>query len=98
MLMLSSSFFFPHLTYYLRPSSRNSHPGSRSRLFCPPHPLRFVPCIFITRRFQLFLASSTRVELFIYTLGHPFARDFRQRKTAFAAIAVGRCSVFGFHF
>ena len=36
--------------------------------------------------------------LFIYTLGHPFASDFRQRKTVFDAIVVGRWSVFSFHF
>ena len=36
---------------------------------CPlPCPLRFVPCIFIARRFQLFLPSSTRVELCLPTL------------------------------
>ena len=29
----------------------------------PPLPLRFVPCIFIARRSQLFVPSSTRVEL-----------------------------------
>ena len=34
-----------------------------------PYPLRFVPCVFIARRFQLFLPSSTRVELFSPTLG-----------------------------
>ena len=45
------------------PPSRNSDPGSHSRLFSPPYPLRFVPCNFIGRRFQLFLPSSTRVEL-----------------------------------
>ena len=35
----------------------------------PPSPLRFVPSIFIARRFQLFLPSSTRVELCLPTLG-----------------------------
>ena len=34
----------------------------------PPSPLRFVLCIFITMRFQLFLPSSTRVELCLPTL------------------------------
>ena len=34
----------------------------------------------------------------VYTLGHSLARDFRQRKTVFHAIVVGRWSVFGFHF
>ena len=51
------------------PPSRNSDPGSHSRLFCPPPPLRFVPCIFIARRFQLFIPSSTHVELCLPTLG-----------------------------
>ena len=62
--------------YHLRPSvslpprlSRNSDPGSHSRLFSPHSPLRFVPCISIARRFQLFLPSSTRVELCLPTLG-----------------------------
>ena len=57
---------------YSLPPSRNSDPGShsiRSRLFPPPYPLRFVPCIFIGKRFQLFLPSSTRVELCLPTLG-----------------------------
>ena len=31
--------------------------------------------------------------LFIYSLGHPFARDLRQRKTVFDAIVVGRWPV-----
>ena len=35
----------------------------------PPSPLRFVPCIFIARRFQLFLLSSTCVELCSRTPG-----------------------------
>ena len=35
----------------------------------PPSALWFVPCIFIARRFQLFLPSSTRVELRLPTLG-----------------------------
>ena len=34
-----------------------------------PSPLRFVPSIFIARRFQLFLPSSTCVELCLPTLG-----------------------------
>ena len=50
--------------------SRNSDPGSHSRLFSPPtSPLRFVPCFFIATIFQLFLPSSTRVELCLPTLG-----------------------------
>ena len=48
-LFLFLFIFFP--IYYLRPSfslppSRNSDPVSHSRLFSPPSPLRFVPCIF----------------------------------------------------
>ena len=41
--------------------SRSSGPRSHCRPFSPPSPLRFVPCIFITKRFQLFprrLASN----------------------------------------
>ena len=58
-----SSFFsllFFHPIYYLRPSfslppSRNSYPGSHSRLFLPPpFPRRFAPCGFIARRLQPF--------------------------------------------
>ena len=41
----------------------------RSRLFFPPSHLWFVLCIFIARRLQLFLLSSTRVELCLPTLG-----------------------------
>ena len=36
---------------------------------CSPYPLLFVPCIFIAIRFQLFLPSSTRVELCFPTVG-----------------------------
>ena len=55
---LSSPFFF------LPPiNSRNSDPGSHSRLFFPLHT---VARIFIARRFQLFLPSSTCVELCAY--------------------------------
>ena len=42
-------------------------PRSHSRSFFPPAALRFVPCIFIARRFQLFFRPwSTRVELCLY--------------------------------
>ena len=60
--LLSSPF------YSLSPS-RNSDPGSHSRLFSPP--THYGPCLafFIARRFQLFLHSSTRVELCLPTLG-----------------------------
>ena len=41
----------------------------RGHLTCfSPSPLRFVPWIFIARKFQLFLPSSTRVELCLPTL------------------------------
>ena len=36
--------------------------------YSPPSPLRFVLCISVARRFQLFLPSSTRVELCLPTL------------------------------
>ena len=36
------------------PPSRDSDPGSHSRLSSPLSPLRFVPCIFIARRFSSF--------------------------------------------
>ena len=64
-------FFLPShvlLSYYLRSSFSLSllvvtqirrHIAGSSL----PFPLRFVPCIFIARRFELFLPSSTRVEL-----------------------------------
>ena len=63
--------FFCHPVYYLHPfflapslvatQIRGHIAGS-----FPPSPPRFVPCIFIARRFQLFLPSSTRVELRLY--------------------------------
>ena len=66
------SFFFPsHLLFspfYSLPPSRNSDPASHSRLFPPTH---YGSCLafFIATRFQLFLPSSTRVELCLPTLG-----------------------------
>ena len=70
--------FFVHHIYYVRPSILSilfsllvvtqirGHIAGSS----PPLPaLRFVPCFFIARRFQLFLPSSTRVELFLLALG-----------------------------
>ena len=54
--LMSSPFFLSLVP------SRNSDPGSHSRLFCP---LAF----FFARRFQLFLPSSTRVEVYLPTLG-----------------------------
>ena len=61
---LSSSPFFS--LSFLR--SRNSDPESHSRLFPPTH---YGSCLafFFARRFQLFFPSSTRVELFLPTLG-----------------------------
>ena len=62
-----SSFSIPFIIFvpfFSLPPSRNSDPGSHSRRFSPPpHYARFVPCIFIVTRLQLFLPSSTRVEL-----------------------------------
>ena len=52
-LLFSIPFIIFALLLPLLPS-RSSDPGSHSRLF-PLYPLRFVPCIFIARRFQLFL-------------------------------------------
>ena len=69
-------FFFPsHLLsspFYLYPFplSRNSDdPGSHSKLFSPPTHYGSCLAFFIARRFQLFLLSSTRVELCLPTLG-----------------------------
>ena len=68
--ILTVPFIIFALLFSLPPiNSRNSDPGSHSRLFSPPYLLRFVPCIFIARKFQLFLPSSTRVELCLPTLG-----------------------------
>ena len=70
----STGFYFPSRLLsspfcFSLPPSRNSDPGSRSSLF-PPSPLRFEHCIYNSGRFQLFiLPSSTRVELFLPTLG-----------------------------
>ena len=51
-----------------------SIPPSRTQILgniegsSPAYPLRFVPSIFVATRFQLFLPSSTRVELCVPTL------------------------------
>ena len=72
LLQLFFFCFFSHLVFltllFSLPPSHNSDPGSQQALL-PPCPLRFVPRIFIARRFQLFLPSSTRVELCLPTLG-----------------------------
>ena len=54
--------------------SRISDPGSHSRLFFPPAPYGSGLAFFIARRFQLFLPSSTRVELCLPTLQLPEQR------------------------
>ena len=51
------------------PPSRNSDPGSHSRLFSRSTNYGSCLAFFIARRFQLFLPSSTRVELCVPTLG-----------------------------
>ena len=65
-------FSIPFIIFALRfflPPSPNSDPGSHSRLFpLPTHYGSFL-AFFIKRRFQLFLPSSTRVELCLPTLG-----------------------------
>ena len=61
--LLSSPF------YYLSLLVVTQIRGHIAQALLPPYPLRFVPCIFIARRFQLFLPSSTRVELCLPTLG-----------------------------
>ena len=51
------------------PPNRNADPGSRSRLFSPRTHYGSCLAFVIARRFQLFLASSTRVELCSPTVG-----------------------------
>ena len=69
----SSSFFFiPFIIFALpfsRPPSRNSDPGSHSKHFSTPTHYGSCLAFFVARRFQLFLPSSTRVELCLPTLG-----------------------------
>ena len=75
-LLLSLLLFFClfHPFSYLRPSF--SFPPAavvtqirgHMQALVPPSPLRYVPCSFIARRFQLFPSSSTRVELRLPTL------------------------------
>ena len=72
---LACVFFFAHLLFYLRTfpfsfslPSRSSDPGSLSRLFSPL-PTTVHAFFFIARLFQLFLSSSTRIELCLPTLG-----------------------------
>ena len=62
-------FFFALPPIVTTSYSRNSDLGSHSSLSFPPSHKRLVPCIFIARRFQLFLPSSTRVGLCLPTLG-----------------------------
>ena len=57
------------------PPSRNSDPGSHGRLFSPPTHYDSCLAFFIARRFQLFLPSSTRVELCLPTLAALSAVD-----------------------
>ena len=61
--LLSSPFFFSLLVVtHIR--------GHIEQALLPPrHYARFVPCISIARRFELFLPSSTRIELCLSTLG-----------------------------
>ena len=54
----STPFIIFALLFSLRPS-RNSEPGSHSRLFSPTHYCSSCLAFFIARRLQLFLASST---------------------------------------
>ena len=61
---LSFIIFAPHFALSFLLIVATQIPGSHSRLsFPPPSPLRFGPCIFIARRFRLFLSlvDSRRV-------------------------------------
>ena len=71
-------FVFPHPTYFLRLfflshshscSSRNSDPGSPSRLSSPPPHYGSCLAAYRERRLQLLLPSSTRVEICLPTQG-----------------------------
>ena len=53
---------FAIVALFFLPPSHNSNPGSQSRLYPPPSPLRFVLCLLYRTRLQSFLASSTRFE------------------------------------
>ena len=76
MWVLACPLTFFLQSYYIRPSffseslnSRDSDPGVTWQVLLPPSPPRFVPCFFIARKIQLFFPSSTRVELWLPTLG-----------------------------
>ena len=61
-----SFFSIPFIIFALLfplPPSRNLDPGSRSMLFSAPTHYGSCLAFFFARRFQLFLPSSTRVEL-----------------------------------
>ena len=73
-IIFSKHFFFPipfvvFALLFSLPPSRNSDPGSHSRLFVPHTHCGSCLAFFIARRFQLFLPSSTRVELCLPTPG-----------------------------
>ena len=87
--LLSSPFFFS------LPPSRNSDPRSHNRLFSPPP--HYGSCLqaFIARRFQLFLPSSTRVELCLPTLGTLSSRSFLHNTILY--VRTTACISFYFH-
>ena len=62
-----ASLFTIFVLLFCLPPSRNSDPGSHSRLFSPPP--HYGSCLAFLSREELFLPSSTRVELCLPTLG-----------------------------
>ena len=69
------SLFFFSMTFIIFallfsiPPSRNSDPGSHSRLFCPPYPLRFVPCIFYREKISALSSLVDSRRMWLPTLG-----------------------------
>ena len=57
LVVFSSIPFVIFALLVLLPPSRNSGPGSQSRLFSPPSPLRYLPCNFMAKLIYSALSS-----------------------------------------
>ena len=75
-------------------SSRNSQIQGHVAGSSPPSPVRFVPSIFTARRLELFLPSSTRVEL----NGHAYAFSVKNVANNYKRVFFGQKQGYLVHF
>ena len=89
------SFFALSLLYAPSINRRNSDPGSHSRLFSPLRTTRFVPCIFISRRFQPPFSAVDSLKFCVVVYRYDMSTTSTSEVCCFCSVFVVVVAVFG---